>query len=62
MAFDAPSASADTRRRLSMVPCREGWAIMHGNGFLGVSADREEAIRLLQTLQDESLEPPLKAK
>jgi hypothetical protein len=49
MAFDDPSAPAEPARRLSIAPCREGWAIMHGDGFLGVSADREEAMRLLRT-------------
>jgi len=53
MAFDDPSAPADSGRRLSIVPCHEGWAIKHGDGFLGVSADREEAVRLLQALQAE---------
>ena len=52
MAFDDP-APPPAARRLSIVPCQGGWAIKHGNGFLGMSADREEAVRLLQTLQDE---------
>lgn len=52
MAFDDPSAPADARRRLSIVPCRDGWAIKHGEGFLGTAADREEAMRLLRSLQD----------
>jgi hypothetical protein len=52
MAFDDTAAPAEAARRLSIAPCREGWAIKHGDGFLGVSADREEAMRLLQTLQD----------
>jgi hypothetical protein len=60
MPFDDPSAPADARRRLSIVPCREGWAIKHGDGFLGMSADREEAVRLLRLLEDtrpERVEP-----
>jgi len=52
MAFDDPAVPADTGRRLSIVPFTGGWAIKHGDGFLGVSADREEAVRLLQVLQD----------
>jgi hypothetical protein len=48
---DSPSRP-EPARRLSIVPCREGWAIKHGDGFLGVSADREEAQRLLETLQE----------
>ena len=57
MAFDDPSRSVEPARRLSVVPCREGWAIKHGEGFLGVSADREEALRLLRALQDAPAEP-----
>lgn len=52
MAFDDPVPPADTGRRLSVVPCGDGWAIKHGDGFLGVSACREEALRLLQSLHD----------
>jgi hypothetical protein len=62
MAFDDPAAPTDTRRQLSIVPCREGWAIKHGDGFLGVSADREEAMRLLQALQDEQEGPLSKTR
>lgn len=51
MAFDDPAPPAACGRRLSIVPCRDGWAIKHGDGFLGVAADREEAVRLLQTLE-----------
>jgi hypothetical protein len=51
MAFDDPTPP-QAPRRLSIVPCPGGWAIKHGNGFLGVAADREEAARLLKTLQD----------
>ncbi|MGZ3279298.1 MAG: hypothetical protein ACXWKY_14615 [Caulobacteraceae bacterium] len=53
MAFDDPAPPSDPRRVLSIVPCRDGWAIMHGNGFLGLAADQDEAARLLKTLQDE---------
>ena len=59
MPFDDPSVPADSGRLLSIVPCREGWAIKHGNGFLGVSADREEALRLLQTLQEAAVPQPI---
>jgi hypothetical protein len=52
MAFDDPSTPPEPARRLSIAPCREGWAIKHGDGFLGISANREEALRLLQTLQE----------
>lgn len=52
MAFDDPLIPADATRRLSIVACREGWAIKHGDGFLGVTSDREEALRLLRILQD----------
>jgi len=51
MAFDDP-APPQADRRLSIVPCPGGWAIKHGDGFLGVSACREEAQRLLKTLED----------
>jgi len=61
MAFDDPAPLPPAARRLSIVPCREGWAIKHGDGFLGVSADREEAVRLLRALQDESGEPSPRA-
>jgi hypothetical protein len=57
MAFDDPSAPADSSRRLSIVPCPDGWAIKHGDGFLGVSADHEEALRLLEALQTEPPRP-----
>jgi len=60
MAFDDPVPPAQTGRRLSVVPHREGWAIKHGDGFLGVSTCREEALRLLQTLQDAPAEPRLR--
>jgi hypothetical protein len=36
---------------LSVVPCAGGWAIKHGDGFLGVAADRDEALRLVEVLQ-----------
>jgi hypothetical protein len=62
MAFDDPSTPAESGRRLSIVPCRDGWAIKHGDGFLGVSADREEAVRLLQALQVEPVTPPAQAR
>ncbi len=58
MAFDDPAPPADTGRQLSVVPCNSGWAIKHGNGFLGVSASREEALRLLQTLHDAPVARP----
>jgi hypothetical protein len=61
MAFDDPTVPVDARRRLSIVPCREGWAIKHGDGFLGVSASREEAMRLVQALQAEQAERLSKA-
>jgi hypothetical protein len=51
MAFDAPSPQ-QADRRLSIVPYAGGWAIKHGDGFLGMSACREEAMRLLRTLED----------
>lgn len=51
MAFDDPTPPHDSRRRLSIVPCAGGWAIKHGDGFLGVSACREEAMRLLRALE-----------
>ena len=60
MAFDDPATPAEPGRRLSIAPVTGGWAIKHGNGFLGVSADRDEAMRLLRTLQDapaERIEP-----
>ena len=50
MAFDDPTPPhAD--RRLSIVPYAGGWAIKHGDGFLGMSACREEAMRLVEVLQ-----------
>lgn len=52
MAFDDPAPPAATGRRLSVVPYGDGWAIKHGDGFLGVSACREEALRLLQALHE----------
>jgi len=52
MAFDDPAMPSEDSRKLSIVPCREGWAIKHGDGFLGISACPEEAARLLKTLQD----------
>ena len=57
MDFDDRSPAAEPARRLSVVACREGWAIKHGEGFLGVSADREEALRLLRVLQDAPAQP-----
>ena len=58
MAFDDPSAPAEAGpRRLSIVPCRDGWAIKHGDGFLGLTGCREEAVRLLQALQTEPSRP-----
>jgi hypothetical protein len=60
MPFDDPVPPADTGRRLSVVRHRDGWAIKHGDGFLGVSASREEALRLLQTLQDAPAQPRLR--
>ena len=62
MAFDDPAPPFDALRRLSIVPCREGWAIKHGDGFLGVSADREEAERLLLALQVEPERPSARAR
>jgi hypothetical protein len=61
MAFDDPTPPFDSSRRLSIVPCHGGWAIKHGDGFLGVSADREEAMRLLKTLEA-AAEPFARAK
>lgn len=52
MAFDDPDPPAETGRRLSVVRSGEGWAVKHGDGFLGRAADREEALRLLRTLHD----------
>jgi hypothetical protein len=57
MAFDDPLEPAETGRQLSIVRCSEGWAIKHGDGFLGVTGCREEALRLLQTLQEEPRRP-----
>jgi hypothetical protein len=57
MAFDDFTPPQRLPRRLSIVPFTGGWAIKHGDGFLGISADRDEAIRLLRTLQDEPAEP-----
>jgi hypothetical protein len=57
MAFDDIAPPAEPGRRLSVVPCGDGWAIKHGDGFLGVSACREEALRLLRTLEDAPAEP-----
>ena len=54
MAFDDPAPPSDPSRALSIVPCRDGWAVMHGNGFLGLAADRDEAARLLKSLQAEA--------
>lgn len=51
MAFDDPAPPFDPRRRLSIAPCPGGWAIKHGDGFLGMAADRDEALRLLHTLE-----------
>jgi hypothetical protein len=51
MAFDVRMPPQTLPRRLSVVPCADGWAIKHGDGFLGVSACREEAMRLLKTLE-----------
>jgi hypothetical protein len=52
MAFHDPAAPSGSDRRLSIAPFAGGWAIKHGDGFLGVSADLEEAVRLLQVLQE----------
>lgn len=57
MAFDDPLEPAQPGRQLSIVPYGAGWAIKHGDGFLGVSACREEALRLLESLQDEPCRP-----
>ena len=54
MAFDDPAPPSDPSRELSIVACRDGWAVMHGNGFLGLAADRDEAARLLKSLKDEA--------
>ncbi len=56
MAFDDSTAPAESSRLLSVAPCGDGWAIKHGDGFLGMSADREEAMRLLRTLQQAAAE------
>lgn len=56
MAFDDP-APTPPARRLSIIPYAGGWAIKHGDGFLGMSADREEAMRLLRTLEAASVDP-----
>jgi hypothetical protein len=61
MAFDDSSLLPEPARRLSIAPCGDGWAIKHGDGFLGVSADREEAMRLLRTLQEQPSEPLLRS-
>jgi len=60
MAFDDPAPPRTSGRRLSIVPFTGGWAIKHGDGFLGMSACREEAVRLLQSLEraDEELSRP----
>ena len=55
MAFDDPTPQPDTARRLSIAPWQDGWAIMHGNGFLGLAADRDEAMRLLKSLEDQTV-------
>jgi hypothetical protein len=57
MAFDDPSKPDQAGRQLSIAPCREGWAIKHGDGFLGVTGCREEALRLLQSLEQERSPP-----
>lgn len=57
MAFDDPAPQTDSARRLSIVARQGGWAIMHGNGFLGVAADRDEAVRLLKSLEDQTVHP-----
>jgi hypothetical protein len=54
MSVDDPAPPFDPRRRLSIVSCPRGWAIKHGDGFLGVAADREEAMRLLRSLETTS--------
>jgi len=56
MAFDDPAVPAAPGYRLSIAPCAGGWAIKHGDGFLGMSADHEEAMRLLRTLQEAAAE------
>jgi hypothetical protein len=60
MAFDDPASPADAGRKLSVVRHGDGWAIKHGDGFLGLSASREEALRLLQTLHDAPAQPQLR--
>ena len=60
MAFDDPTPPAGTGRRLSVVRCGDGWAIKHGDGFLGTSTCREEALRLLKLLHDAPAQPPLR--
>ncbi len=57
MAFDDHLEPAQSGRQLSIVRFGEGWAIKHGDGFLGVSACREEALRLIESLQDEPRRP-----
>jgi hypothetical protein len=53
MAPDHPSSSEPrVRRRLSLEACSTGWAIKHGDGFLGVAVDRDEALRLLEELRE----------
>lgn len=54
MAFDDLVPPPEPSRRLSVVPCGNGWAIKHGEGFLGLAADRDEALRLLQVLMEEA--------
>jgi hypothetical protein len=60
MAFDEPAPPAEPGRRLSVVRHGDGWAIKHGDGFLGVSTCRQEALRLLQTLRDAPAQPRLR--
>jgi hypothetical protein len=57
MAYDDPTPPQTSGRQLSIVPCTGGWAIKHGDGFLGVAADREEAVRLVRTLIEEPSKP-----
>lgn len=48
------SAHPQPRRSLSVAPWRGGWAIKHGDGYLGASATLEEALALLRALQTDA--------
>jgi hypothetical protein len=61
MAFVDATPPQTSPRRLSIVPFTGGWAIKHGDGFLGVAADREEALRLVRTLEGVAAEPSRQA-